>query len=270
MSTWDDVSFGFDFSNFPRNKSISDKTAIQPKFKKTGTTIAAALFDGGVVVGADTRATAGPIVAVKNERKIHYIAQNIRACGAGTAADLECVADLCAAKLRLFQLNTGLQPRVVQAATWLVNKLFPYGGYIGAYYIVGGYDITGPSVIAVSPDGAVSQCPFSATGSGGYAALSVLEGKWRPNLSEEECKELVANSILAGITNDLGSGSNVNLAVIRQKETIELPNYRVTNQRNFALVEPVSAIEVEILNEKIRPLSLPEVHLEILDGGQEA
>ena len=33
--------------------------------------------------GADTRATAGPIVADKNCEKIHYIAPNIYCCGAG-------------------------------------------------------------------------------------------------------------------------------------------------------------------------------------------
>lgn len=43
----------------------------------------------GVVLGADTRATEGPIVADKNCEKIHYIAPNIYCCGAGTSADTE-------------------------------------------------------------------------------------------------------------------------------------------------------------------------------------
>lgn len=43
----------------------------------------------GVVLGADTRSTAGTIVADKNCEKIHYIAPNIYCCGAGTAADTE-------------------------------------------------------------------------------------------------------------------------------------------------------------------------------------
>lgn len=43
----------------------------------------------GVVLGADTRSTSGSTVADKNCSKIHYIAPNIYACGAGTAADLE-------------------------------------------------------------------------------------------------------------------------------------------------------------------------------------
>ena len=58
------------------------------KTLKTGTTIVGLTFDGGIVLGADTRATAGT-VADKNCEKIHYIAPNIYCCGAGTAADTE-------------------------------------------------------------------------------------------------------------------------------------------------------------------------------------
>jgi 20S proteasome alpha/beta subunit len=36
-----------------------------PKATSTGTTIVGCLFDGGVVIAADTRATSGPIVADK-------------------------------------------------------------------------------------------------------------------------------------------------------------------------------------------------------------
>ena len=43
----------------------------------------------GVCLGADTRATEGPIVCDKNCEKIHYIADTIYCCGAGTSADTE-------------------------------------------------------------------------------------------------------------------------------------------------------------------------------------
>lgn len=56
---------------------------------KTGTTIVGLTYKDGIVLGADTRATNGPIVADKNCEKIHYIAPNIYCCGAGTSADTE-------------------------------------------------------------------------------------------------------------------------------------------------------------------------------------
>jgi 20S proteasome subunit beta 2 len=59
----------------------------------------------GIVLGADTRATNGTVVADKNCEKIHYIAGNIYCCGAGTAADTEnttgraCTSRACASAL---------------------------------------------------------------------------------------------------------------------------------------------------------------------------
>lgn len=47
-----------------------------------------------MILGADTRATEGPIVADKNCEKIHYMAPNIYCCGAGTAADTEAVTGI--------------------------------------------------------------------------------------------------------------------------------------------------------------------------------
>jgi hypothetical protein len=41
-----------------------------PKATSTGTTIVGCLFKDGIVLGADTRATSGPIVADKNCEKV--------------------------------------------------------------------------------------------------------------------------------------------------------------------------------------------------------
>lgn len=48
-----------------------------PKAIKTGTTICGIIFKDGVILGADTRATEGPIVADKNCEKIHFLAKNM-------------------------------------------------------------------------------------------------------------------------------------------------------------------------------------------------
>lgn len=56
---------GFDFSNHNRNLALHARGVPLPKATSTGTTIVGALYDGGVVIAADTRATSGPIVADK-------------------------------------------------------------------------------------------------------------------------------------------------------------------------------------------------------------
>ena len=60
-----------------RNAFLANKGLITPKTTKTGTTICGAIFDGGVVLGADTRSTSGDIVADKNCVKIHDLAPNM-------------------------------------------------------------------------------------------------------------------------------------------------------------------------------------------------
>lgn len=56
---------GLDFSNYNRNAALHSKGVPLPKATSTGTTIVGCIFDGGVVIAADTRATSGPIVADK-------------------------------------------------------------------------------------------------------------------------------------------------------------------------------------------------------------
>lgn len=43
-------------------------------------------------MGADSRATAGNIIQDKRCEKVHHLTESIRACGAGTAADLDQVS----------------------------------------------------------------------------------------------------------------------------------------------------------------------------------
>ncbi len=67
---------GFDFSNHIRNHHLG-KNVMVPGARSTGTTIVGCLFDGGIVLGADTRATEGPIVADKNCEKVSHIAGSV-------------------------------------------------------------------------------------------------------------------------------------------------------------------------------------------------
>eukprot|EP01029_Cantina_marsupialis_P019845 TRINITY_DN4618_c0_g1_i1.p1 TRINITY_DN4618_c0_g1~~TRINITY_DN4618_c0_g1_i1.p1 ORF type:complete len:167 (-),score=37.02 TRINITY_DN4618_c0_g1_i1:548-1015(-) len=145
---------GFDFSLTTRNKHFAEKTSkVPPKSKKTGTTICGVVFNDGVVLGADTRATGGTTVVDKDCKKIHYIAPNIFCCGAGTAADTRYATNLIASKLELLRLQTHKESRVVAAMTQLKRMLYNYQGHISAALVLGGVDVTGPHLHSVHPHG---------------------------------------------------------------------------------------------------------------------
>ncbi len=139
---------GFNFENVERNKALEQK-GLNVKTKKTGTTIVGCIYNEGVILGADTRATEGSIVADPDCEKIHYLAPNIYCCGAGTAADTQFVTDMVASELELHRLNTKRESRVRQVESRLTSHLFKYQGHIGAALIVGGVDVNGPSLVMI-------------------------------------------------------------------------------------------------------------------------
>lgn len=210
---------------------VTEKLGMSmPGTKKTGTTICGVIFKGGVVLGADTRATEGPIICDKNCEKIHYIAPNIHCCGAGTSADTEAVTGLVASELDLLRRNTGTKSRVVCAMTMLKRHLFKYQGHVSAALVLGGVDCTGAHLYTVYPHGSTDKLPYVTMGSGSLAAMSIFESAYKDNMTEEEAVHLVRDAIRAGIFNDLGSGSNVDIKVIRLDGSTEYHrNYETPN-----------------------------------------
>ncbi|KAF2862156.1 proteasome core particle subunit beta 2 [Piedraia hortae CBS 480.64] len=243
---------GLDFSNHNRNLALHARGVALPKATSTGTTIVGCLFDGGVVIAADTRATSGPIVADKNCEKLHYISPQIWCAGAGTAADTEFTTALISSNLELHSLSTGRKPRVVTAMTMLKQHLFRYQGYIGAYLVVAGCDPTGSHLFSVHAHGSTDKLPYVTLGSGSLAAMSVFETQWKGSLTRDEAVKLCSDAIQAGIFNDLGSGSNVDVCVITPNKAHMMRNYLTPNtrekkQRDYKFARGTTAV----LNEKI-------------------
>jgi 20S proteasome subunit beta 2 len=224
---------GFSFDLCKRNEFLQKSGYKMPLAKKTGTTIVGVVYKDGVVLGADTRATEGPIVADKNCEKIHYIAPNIYCCGAGTAADTESTTALISSQLELHRLNTGRQSRVITALTMLKQMLFRYQGHVSAALVLGGVDLTGPSLYTIYPHGSTDKLPYVTMGSGSLAAMAIFESEWKANLTKEEAIKMVHKAICAGIFNDLGSGSNVDVTVLTKDGAQVLRNYDKANPRKY-------------------------------------
>jgi len=220
-------SQGFSFDNCRRNAFMEKQGVTLPSARKTGTTIVGVIFKDGVVLGADTRATGGSIVCDLNCEKIHHIADNIWCCGAGTAADTEFTTRMVSSKMELLRLRTGREGRVVSALRMLKQYLFRYQGHISAALVLGGVDISGPHLYTVYPHGSTDKLPFVTMGSGSLAAMSVFEDGYKVGMTEEEAKKLVRDAIYAGIINDLGSGSNVDITVIKKGFVKQFRPYEV-------------------------------------------
>lgn len=268
---------GFSFDNCRRNEYIlANGKYTPPKATKTGTTIAGIIFKDGVILGADTRATDGNIVAEKNCEKIHYIASNIYCCGAGTAADTSYTTKQVSSQLELHRLNTGRQVRTVAANRLLRQYLFRYQGYVSAALVLGGVDVNGPYLGTIAPHGSSDRLPYVSMGSGSLAAMAVFEDRYRPDMTLEEGKRLVADAIRSGIFNDLGSGSNVDLCVITKDNAemirpFEIANLKGVKQGNYQFRRGTSKVlntvakkvQFDVLSTSVREVRSQQETMEI-------
>lgn len=218
------------------------------KLQKTGTTICGVVCgDATCVLAADTRATASNgggsmLVADARARKLHVLTQTSVAAGAGTSADLQHLTRQAAISLALqerLQDQVGNAPcsndnvqeeddndipsylaknlSVESVCRWLQQVLWENGGNIQANLIVGGLDPhTGRAgLYALHPHGSMDRnLAYTALGSGGHAAMSILESRYRPDLTKAEAIQLVRDAIQAGIANDLGSGSQIDVCIL--------------------------------------------------------
>jgi len=246
---------GFSFENTRRNQVLAGRGVTVPRAKKTGTTIVGVIYDGGVVLGADTRATEGDTVADKYCEKIHYIADNIWCCGAGTSADTENTTMIVSSQLELHRMATGKPLRVVTACTMLKRMLFRYQGNVSAALVLGGVDCNGPSLYTVYPHGSTDSLPYVTMGSGSLAAMAVFESEYKSKMTVEEAKALVHGAIMAGINNDLGSGGSVDLLVIDKDGNHPMRGYARPNERKSRRDYTFPVGTATVLERKFKPLS---------------
>ncbi|KAH8420311.1 hypothetical protein KR009_009033 [Drosophila setifemur] len=235
---------GFNFDNCLRNKRFMESGIPEPNAFSNGTTVVGIKFDNGIIVGTDSRATKKNIINTKNTRKISKIQSNIclhrnegyifnpvkeiyilnphlkiiLSCGgAGVAGDLRSVIRLVQSQLELHRMNTGFRRVPVRCANQLVKQLlYRFGGTLGVNLVIGGVDKYGSHIYSTRFDGTTDLVPYAALGTGGFAAMAILESRWRVGLDEETALELVNDAVTAGMENDLNSGSDAHFCIIRE------------------------------------------------------
>jgi len=244
---------GFNFEDCSRNAYLREKCDIKPPTAmKSGTTICGVVCADCVVLAADTRATEGPIVADKNCQKLHFIASNIYCAGAGTAADLEHTTQLMESQMELLRMAMNRQPRVCTVVRRLSTMLFKYQGYVGCALVLGGVDVTGPHLYQIYPHGSTDYLPFTTMGSGSLCAMAILESEYKSGMTQQEGMALVQKAIRAGIFNDLGSGGNIDVCVIKKDGGQIFRNIETPNPRKFkAEYKPFPAGTTPVLKKDI-------------------
>ncbi|XP_056154141.1 proteasome 20S subunit beta 12 [Lampris incognitus] len=184
----------------------------------TGTTILAVTFDGGVVIGSDSRASmGGEYVSSKTINKLVQVHDRIFCCMAGSLADAQAV--IKAAKFQLAFHSTQMEspPLVIAAASILKELCYKNKEELQAGFITAGWDRKkGPQVYVVSLGGMLISQPFTIAGSGSTYIYGYTDAKFKPNMTKEECLQFATNALALAMGRDNVSGGVAHLAVISE------------------------------------------------------
>ena len=210
-----------DFSAIPYGKTHLEDMVIHDSFDgphSTGTTIMALEFDGGVVIGADSRTTSGAYIANRVTDKLTPITDHIYVCRSGSAADTQAIADVVAYHLDFYQMETGEPALVPIAANLFRDMCYNYRDSITAGIICAGWDRRyGPQVYTIPLGGMVVRQPVSIGGSGSTYIYGYVDSQYRPGMNKEECCQLVTNALSLAMARDGSSGGVARLAIITEQ-----------------------------------------------------
>lgn len=181
----------------------------------TGTTIMAVEYDGGVIIGADSRTTTGAYIANRVTDKLTRVTDKIYCCRSGSAADTQAIADIVAYELSLHQMEIEEEPLVKTAATLFQRLCYNYRDQLTAGIICAGWDRkVGPQVYSIPLGGMCVRQSCAIGGSGSTYIYGYVDANFRKDMTKEECQEFVKTAISLAILRDGSSGGVVRLASI--------------------------------------------------------
>lgn len=180
-----------------------------------GTTIMAVSFDGGVILGADSRTSTGSYVANRVSDKLTPVADNIYCCRSGSAADTQAVSDAVRYYLNVHTMELG-KPALVQAAAHqFKNICYSNKDRLLAGIICAGYDdLHGGSVYTISIGGSMVKQDYSIGGSGSTYVYGYCDANYKKGMTRDECKEFTTKAIAHAMARDGSSGGVIRLVII--------------------------------------------------------
>ncbi|CAI9103248.1 OLC1v1001699C1 [Oldenlandia corymbosa var. corymbosa] len=143
----------------------------------TGTTIIGVTYNGGVVLGADSRTSTGLYIANRASDKITQLPDNVYICRSGSAADSQIISDY----VRLY-----LDQHTIQLCQ--------------------------PATVKVTANSrSLIEQPFSIGGSGSTYLYGFFDKEWKEGMNQREAEVVVVKVVSLAIARDGASGGIVGL-----------------------------------------------------------
>lgn len=197
----------------PQDNRYPDYIADQIK---KGTTTCALTCSDGVVLAADTRASAGLFIADRHVMKIQRVDTHLAMTIAGGVADAQNLVDTMRYNANIYRLqNKELMP-VKSAARLCSNILFNqrYFPYYVQIIMAGYTPEEGSQIHNIDLFGSLTSEKFISTGSGSPVAYGYLESEFKEGMSVNDAYKVAMQAIAAAIRRNAGTGDSINVVII--------------------------------------------------------
>ncbi|HEY6534318.1 MAG TPA: proteasome subunit beta [Candidatus Nitrosocosmicus sp.] len=192
---------------------------------KKGTTTCALTCNDGVVLAADTRASAGFFIADRHVMKIQKVDNHLGMTIAGGVADAQNLVDTMRYNSNIYRLSRREPLPVASAARVCSNILFNQRYF--PYYvqiIMAGFDFREKEgkIYNIDLFGSMTTEKFISTGSGSPVAYGYLESEYKEGISVNDAYKIAIQSIAAAIRRNAGTGDSINAVIIDKNGYREL------------------------------------------------
>jgi proteasome beta subunit len=191
---------------------------------RKGTTTCALTCKDGVVLAADTRASAGFFIADKHVMKIQRVDGHLGMTIAGGVADAQNLVDIMRYNANIYRISNK-EPIPVKSAARLCSNVLFNQRYFPYYVqiILAGFDGQGEGQIYnIDLFGSMTSEKFIATGSGSPVAYGYLEAEFKADLGVNDAYKVAVQSIAAAIRRNAGTGDGINVVIIDRNGYREL------------------------------------------------
>uniref|UniRef100_A0A8C3FMF5 Proteasome subunit beta n=1 Tax=Chrysemys picta bellii TaxID=8478 RepID=A0A8C3FMF5_CHRPI len=171
-------------------------------------------FDGGVVLGSDSRVSAGQTVTNRVFDKLAPLHHRIYCAIAGSLADAQAVVDMVNYHLDLHSLEMEEEPLVLAAANLVKGISYKYKEELSVNLMVAGWDRKKGGQVYGTLGGMINRQPFAVGGSGSSYIFGYVDAAYKPGMSQEECQQFTKNAIALAMGRDSMSGGIIYLVTI--------------------------------------------------------
>jgi len=183
-----------------------------------GTTTLGFIFEGGIIVAVDSRASMGTYISSQTVKKVIETNPYLLGTMAGGAADCSFWHRTLGMQCRLYELNNGKRITVTAASKIFANYMFQYKGMgLSVGSMIAGWDPQGPGLYYVDSDGQRTKGQVFSVGSGSLYAYGVLDEGYKWDMSVDEAIELGRRSIYHATFRDAVSGGTVSVYHVTEK-----------------------------------------------------